>query len=115
MASGDDRRAWTETHLDNQQREADGQWRARSASAEDRDPREQVRVVPCRGHGSQTDGTRYDMLCFEGIALMLNIFNGKTPVPKYRLEAPANGELQTLTVSPEVGHAPMSWPKADYG
>ncbi|KAI9837967.1 MAG: hypothetical protein M1819_006121 [Sarea resinae] len=45
---------------------------------------------------------RYDMLCFEGIALMLNIFRGKTPSPNYRLVAPPNGELQTITVHEET-------------
>ena len=28
---------------------------------------------------------RYDMLCLEGIARALNIFNGRFPVPQYRL------------------------------
>ena len=42
------------------------------------------------------------MLCFEGIALMLNIFRGKKPIPNYRLVAPPNGELQTITVHEEV-------------
>lgn len=41
---------------------------------------------------------RYDMLCFEGIALMLNIFREKTPFPNYRLVAPPNGKLETITV-----------------
>ncbi|KAI6091809.1 phenylalanyl-tRNA synthetase beta chain [Hypoxylon rubiginosum] len=41
---------------------------------------------------------RYDMLCFEGIALMLNIFRGKQPTPNFRLAQPANGNLQTITV-----------------
>ncbi|ORY63548.1 phenylalanyl-tRNA synthetase [Pseudomassariella vexata] len=41
---------------------------------------------------------RYDMLCFEGIALMLNIFRGKTPTPNFRLTTPASGELHTITV-----------------
>lgn len=38
------------------------------------------------------------MLCFEGISLMLNIFRGKTPVPNYRLVAPASGSMETITV-----------------
>ncbi|RYP61630.1 hypothetical protein DL769_007628 [Monosporascus sp. CRB-8-3] len=42
---------------------------------------------------------RYDMLCFEGISLMLNIFRGKQPTPEFKLVEPANGELQTITVS----------------
>ncbi|KAI9849447.1 MAG: phenylalanine--tRNA ligase subunit beta [Sclerophora amabilis] len=45
---------------------------------------------------------RYDMLCFEGIALMLNIFRGKTPSPNYRLVAPADGDLQILNVHHET-------------
>jgi phenylalanyl-tRNA synthetase beta chain len=42
------------------------------------------------------------MLCFEGIALMLQIFLGKFPLPNYRLVTPSSGELQTLTVSKET-------------
>ncbi|KAI5792435.1 hypothetical protein DFH27DRAFT_503484 [Peziza echinospora] len=45
---------------------------------------------------------RYDMLCHEGIALMLNIFNGKTTLPNYRVVAPADGDVQTITVDPET-------------
>lgn len=41
---------------------------------------------------------RYDMLCFEGIALMLNIFREKKPFPNYRLVKPESGNLETLTV-----------------
>ncbi|KAI9679768.1 MAG: phenylalanine--tRNA ligase subunit beta [Caeruleum heppii] len=47
---------------------------------------------------------RYDMLCFEGIALMLNIFRGKTSSPDYRLILPPGGELQTITVHPETSN-----------
>ena len=42
------------------------------------------------------------MLCFEGIALMLNIFREKTPLPNYRLVTPKSGKLQTITVYPET-------------
>jgi phenylalanyl-tRNA synthetase beta chain len=45
---------------------------------------------------------RYDMLCFEGIALMLNIFREKTPLPNYRLVTPKSRKLQTITVHPET-------------
>ncbi len=45
---------------------------------------------------------RYDMLCFEGISLMLNIFRGKTTSPNYRLAAPLSGELETITVHESV-------------
>ncbi|KAI1087724.1 phenylalanyl-tRNA synthetase beta chain [Rostrohypoxylon terebratum] len=41
---------------------------------------------------------RYDMLCFEGIALMLNIFRGKQPTPNFKLVQPASGNLETITV-----------------
>ncbi|KAI0382742.1 phenylalanyl-tRNA synthetase beta chain [Hypomontagnella monticulosa] len=41
---------------------------------------------------------RYDMLCFEGIALMLNIFLGRKPTPNFRLVQPATGDLHTITV-----------------
>ena len=46
---------------------------------------------------------RYDMLCFEGISLMLNIFRGKRSSPNYRLIPPSDGELETITVHEEVG------------
>ncbi|RDW84581.1 hypothetical protein BP6252_02171 [Coleophoma cylindrospora] len=42
---------------------------------------------------------RYDMLCFEGIALMLNIFRGKLPLPNYRLVKPQSGKLESITVT----------------
>ncbi|KAI9811389.1 MAG: phenylalanine--tRNA ligase subunit beta [Thelocarpon impressellum] len=45
---------------------------------------------------------RYDMLCFEGISLMLNIFRGKTSSPNYRLVAPPDGDLSTITVHRET-------------
>ncbi|ROW14338.1 hypothetical protein VPNG_03920 [Cytospora leucostoma] len=41
---------------------------------------------------------RYDMLCFEGIQLMLNIFRSKTPVPNWRIVEPKDGKVQTLTI-----------------
>ncbi|KEF57901.1 phenylalanyl-tRNA synthetase, beta subunit [Exophiala aquamarina CBS 119918] len=45
---------------------------------------------------------RYDMLCYEGIQLMLNVFNRKVLAPKYVLKAPANGNLQTITVAKDT-------------
>lgn len=45
---------------------------------------------------------RYDMLCFEGIAMNLNVFLGRQTLPNFRLSAPPNGELQTITVDPET-------------
>ncbi|KAK6331135.1 phenylalanine--tRNA ligase subunit beta [Orbilia brochopaga] len=41
---------------------------------------------------------RYDMLCIEGISKMLNIFLGREEVPNYRVVAPEDGEMQTITV-----------------
>lgn len=45
---------------------------------------------------------RYDMLCFEGIQLMLNIFNRRTKSPPYALKPPVGGQLQTITVSKDT-------------
>jgi len=44
---------------------------------------------------------RYDMLCFEGIALNLNIFLGRVTPPKYKIVEPADGKQHTITVKPE--------------
>jgi phenylalanyl-tRNA synthetase beta chain len=45
---------------------------------------------------------RYDLLCFEGISLFLNVFRNKTPTPNYRLVQPASGKLETIVVSEET-------------
>lgn len=45
---------------------------------------------------------RYDMLCFEGIAMNLNVFLGRQQVPKWQLKAPPNGDLQKVTVHPDT-------------
>ncbi|KAF2275835.1 phenylalanyl-tRNA synthetase [Westerdykella ornata] len=45
---------------------------------------------------------RYDMLCFEGIALNLRVFLEKQQLPKWTLTPPPSGELQTLTIQPET-------------
>lgn len=42
------------------------------------------------------------MLCFEGIALMLQIFLGKKQFPDYRLVEPKGGKLETITVAPDT-------------
>ena len=34
---------------------------------------------------------------------MLNIFRGKQSSPNYRIKPPANGELQSITVTEDVG------------
>ena len=45
---------------------------------------------------------RYDMLCFEGIAMNLNVFLERTSLPNFRLKAPENGDLLTVNVKPET-------------
>ncbi|TAQ87850.1 hypothetical protein B7494_g3818 [Chlorociboria aeruginascens] len=45
---------------------------------------------------------RYDMLCFEGIALMLNIFQEKAPIPNFKLVLPKSGKQETITVHPDT-------------
>ncbi|KAK4137764.1 phenylalanyl-tRNA synthetase [Trichocladium antarcticum] len=45
---------------------------------------------------------RYDMLCFEGIAMHLNIFRGKNTTPNWRrLDIPED-KMQTLTIGKET-------------
>ena len=48
---------------------------------------------------------RYDMLCFEGIAMNLKVFLEQQKLPKWTVTAPPNGELQVLDIKPEVGIA----------
>ncbi|KAF9871674.1 phenylalanyl-tRNA synthetase [Colletotrichum karsti] len=45
---------------------------------------------------------RYDMLCFEGIALMLNIFREKVPAPNYKVVEPKDAEAQVITVAQDT-------------
>ena len=45
---------------------------------------------------------RYDMLCYEGISLMLNVFLGRASCPSYLLAAPKGGQLESITVKPET-------------
>lgn len=45
---------------------------------------------------------RYDMLCFEGIAMNLNVFLGRQKMPKYQLKPPQNGKLETITIRKEA-------------
>ena len=49
---------------------------------------------------------RYDMLCFEGIALNLKVFLGKEKLPKWQVTPPKDGQLQELHIKPEVR---LSW------
>ncbi|PNY27233.1 Phenylalanine-tRNA ligase beta subunit [Tolypocladium capitatum] len=45
---------------------------------------------------------RYDMLCFEGIALNLNIFRGRITPPNFRVVEPKDEQQQTITVLPDT-------------
>ncbi|KAH7135617.1 hypothetical protein B0J11DRAFT_564932 [Dendryphion nanum] len=45
---------------------------------------------------------RYDMLCFEGIALNLRVFLEKQKLPKWTVTPPASGEPETLTIKEET-------------
>ncbi|KAM3514866.1 hypothetical protein MY11210_001471 [Beauveria gryllotalpidicola] len=45
---------------------------------------------------------RYDMLCFEGIALNLNIFLGRTQPIKFRVVEPKDADQQVITVHPDT-------------
>jgi phenylalanyl-tRNA synthetase beta chain len=45
---------------------------------------------------------RYDMLCFEGIAMNLRVFLQKEKLPKWTLSPPSSGKLETLTIKEEV-------------
>ncbi|RDA93364.1 hypothetical protein CP533_0311 [Ophiocordyceps camponoti-saundersi (nom. inval.)] len=45
---------------------------------------------------------RYDMLCFEGLVLNLNVFRGQTPPPKFSVVSPKDEKQQTITVTPDT-------------
>ncbi|KAL9082437.1 MAG: hypothetical protein Q9159_006426 [Coniocarpon cinnabarinum] len=45
---------------------------------------------------------RYDMLCFEGIAMALNIFLGRREYPKFTLKVPQNGKMHELRADPST-------------
>ncbi|KAF2101293.1 beta subunit of phenylalanyl-tRNA synthetase [Rhizodiscina lignyota] len=45
---------------------------------------------------------RYDMLCFEGIAMNLNVFLERMTLPNFRLVPPPGGELQILNVKEDT-------------
>lgn len=45
---------------------------------------------------------RYDLLCIEGLSRALRVFLGKDKPPLYKLVHPANGELITAKIAPEV-------------
>ncbi|KAF3922810.1 hypothetical protein ABW21_db0202231 [Orbilia brochopaga] len=64
----------------------------------DQDRREKDGTVRPPELKIEIPANRYDMLCIEGISKMLNIFLGREEVPKYRVVAPIDGEMQTITV-----------------
>lgn len=43
------------------------------------------------------------MLCFEGIALNLNVYLQRQEFPTLRLVAPVNGDIETMIVHTPVG------------
>ncbi|KAG8415101.1 phenylalanine--tRNA ligase subunit beta [Metarhizium acridum] len=45
---------------------------------------------------------RYDMLCFEGIALNLNIFLGRIKPPNFRVVEPKDANAQVIKVLPDT-------------
>ncbi|KAH7402313.1 hypothetical protein DE146DRAFT_653007 [Phaeosphaeria sp. MPI-PUGE-AT-0046c] len=45
---------------------------------------------------------RYDMLCFEGIAMNLKVFLEQQKLPKWTLTAPKDGEMQVLDIKQET-------------
>ncbi|KHO00824.1 phenylalanyl-tRNA synthetase, beta subunit [Metarhizium album ARSEF 1941] len=45
---------------------------------------------------------RYDMLCFEGIALNLNVFLGRTKPPNFRVVEPKDAHAQVIKVLPDT-------------
>ncbi|EOA90254.1 phenylalanine--tRNA ligase subunit beta [Exserohilum turcicum] len=45
---------------------------------------------------------RYDMLCFEGIAMNLKVFLEQQKLPKWSLAPPKSGELEVLDIKPET-------------
>ena len=46
---------------------------------------------------------RYDMLCFEGISMALNVFLGRRDAPEYNVKTPSNGQMIDLKIKPETG------------
>jgi phenylalanyl-tRNA synthetase beta chain len=50
----------------------------------------------------EVPANRYDMLCFEGIALNLNVFLKRMEMPKYKLVPPRDGKMLTATIDHEV-------------
>lgn len=45
---------------------------------------------------------RYDLLCQEGLARALRVFEGKAKPVAYKVIKPADGKLQKIVVKPEV-------------
>ncbi|GMS84140.1 hypothetical protein PENTCL1PPCAC_6315 [Pristionchus entomophagus] len=45
---------------------------------------------------------RYDLLCVEGLSRAIKIFQERMPQPDYKLEKPADGELERIIVKPQT-------------
>lgn len=45
------------------------------------------------------------MLCFEGIAMNLNVFLERQDMPQFSLKAPSSEKLESITVKEEVNEA----------
>ncbi len=50
----------------------------------------------------EVGANRYDLLCFEGIAMQLKVFRGQRAAPNFRLADIPEDKLQTITVSKET-------------
>ncbi len=50
----------------------------------------------------EVGANRYDLLCFEGIAMQLKIFRGQQAAPNFRLVDIPEDKMQTITVSKET-------------
>lgn len=47
---------------------------------------------------------RYDLLCFEGIAMNLNVFTKRIRLPNFVLKPPSGGQLEALTIKENTSH-----------
>lgn len=52
---------------------------------------------------------RYDLLCQEGLARALRVFEGKAKPPVYKTVKPADGKLQQIYVKESVSFTCVLW------
>ena len=50
----------------------------------------------------EVGANRYDLLCIEGIALALNVFNGKQTLPQFQIAPPKSKEQYRMIVKPNA-------------